>query len=463
MSAETPPAEPPAGSEPRRFGVGRILLLIFGSILALLALGLLAGGGFLLWADRTQRDDDGFFTTSAERFATATYALTQEGIELHELPGWLTGEDRLGKVLIRGASPGGRPLFIGIAPERDLDAYLSGVAHAEVDDLEYEPFSVRYVTRPGGRPSDPPGSRDFWVASTAGPGERTLTWKVEGGDWAVVVMNADGSRPVAADLSFGAEAPFLGWLTATILVLGLLLGGAGVTMIVLGARGTAADAGPSAEAGESAAPAPVSQPYPVELEGTLDPGLSRWMWLVKWLLAIPHVIVLAFLWLAFFVLTVIAFFAILFTGRYPRGIFEFNAGVLRWSWRVGFYAFSVLGTDRYPPFTLGPADYPATLEIPYPERLSRGLVLVKWWLLAIPHYLVLAVFFGQWGWIGEGWRIGVSLDGVLVLIAMVALLFTGRYLRDIFDLLVGMSRWAFRVLAYAALMRDEYPPFRLGR
>ena len=211
--------------------------------------------------------------------------------------------------------------------------------------------------------------------------------------------------------------------------------------------------------------------YPVRIEGRLDPELSRWLWLVKWLLAIPHYIVLVFLWIAFFVLTVVAFFAILFTGRYPRGIFDFNVGVLRWTWRVGFYSYAALGTDRYPPFTLDEApDYPATLAVAYPSELSRGLVLVKWWLLAIPQYVLVGIFLGGGSYAAskaEGWAWGVGFEGgligVLVLFAGVALLFTTRYPRGIFDFAVGLDRWVARVAAYAGLMTDRYPPFRLDQ
>ncbi len=203
---------------------------------------------------------------------------------------------------------------------------------------------------------------------------------------------------------------------------------------------------------------------PVRIEGRLDADLSRWLWLVKWLLAIPHFIVLAFLWAAFAVLTFVAFFAILFTGRYPRGIFDFNLGVLRWTWRVSFYSYGALATDRYPPFTLGEVpDYPATLDIAYPDRLSRGLVLVKWWLLAIPHYFVLAALLG-WGYSASDsdWA-APGLITVLIVISGFVLLFTTRYPRGLFDFVLGLDRWVARVVAYVGLMTDSYPPFRLDQ
>ncbi|KZM75630.1 DUF4389 domain-containing protein [Nocardia terpenica] len=211
---------------------------------------------------------------------------------------------------------------------------------------------------------------------------------------------------------------------------------------------------------------------PIRVRGDLDPAVSRWQWIFKWILAIPHYIVLFFLHIAYFVVTIVAFFAILIIGRYPRGLFDFSVGVLRWGWRVEFYAWSPLGTDRYPPFSLKSRDdYPADLEVDYPERLHRGLVLIKWWLLAIPQYLIVYAFVGEsWSWTWRGddgdqttTMFYAPLLGILVLIAAIGLLFTGRYPRGLFDFVMGLNRWMLRVQIYTTLLRDEYPPFRLDQ
>ncbi|MEV0133211.1 DUF4389 domain-containing protein [Dactylosporangium sp. NPDC050688] len=206
--------------------------------------------------------------------------------------------------------------------------------------------------------------------------------------------------------------------------------------------------------------------YPVHVRARPDaPG--RWLWLVKWLLLVPHYLVLAVLWVAFVAMTVAGYVAVLFTGRYPRGIFDFNVGVLRWSWRVGYYGYQVLGTDRYPPFTLAQdPDYPADLYIEHPGRIPRYQPLVAW-LLALPHALLLGAIAGAgWqasdadGWIGQT---QIGLVGIAVLIAGIALAATGRYPRGLHDLLTGVARWGLRVVAYVALLTRRYPPFRLDQ
>jgi hypothetical protein len=193
----------------------------------------------------------------------------------------------------------------------------------------------------------------------------------------------------------------------------------------------------------------VQIPFPLYFKGELTEPLSRWLWLIKWLLLFLHYIVLCFLWVAFIMLTILAFLAILATKKYPRSVFDFNVGVLRWTWRVGFYSYQALGTDNYPPFTLKAVSYSADLGVGYQRRHSRSLVLVKRWLLAIPQYIVVSVYWG-------------SLVFIMVIFSAVAILFRGRYPKDIFDFVLGMNRWSYRVAAYAALMSNRYPPFRLG-
>lgn len=248
-------------------------------------------------------------------------------------------------------------------------------------------------------------------------------------------------------------------------LLGLSLLAGGLALIIIGAAGL----GRSIQAQSPMTPDDETDAsaYPTRLVGQLDPALSRWMWLLKWLLAIPHYIVLSILWIAFLVVTVAAGLVILFTGRYPASLFQFTVGVLRWNWRVSFYAYGVLGTDHYPPFTLARTDYPAEFDVAYPAKLSHWKVLVKSWLLALPQLLIVAALTGGvWASTdgsNTGSANGISLLSLLVLITALILLFTGVYRLGLFNLLMGINRWIYRTITYTALMRDDYPPFRLDQ
>ena len=185
--------------------------------------------------------------------------------------------------------------------------------------------------------------------------------------------------------------------------------------------------------------------YPLVFDVEYPERLSRWLIFVKWLLAIPHLIILYALIAVAEIITVIAWFAILFTGRYPKGMFEFVVGILRWD--HNFIAYTVLLRDEYPPFSLSAGQYPVTYDVEYPERLSRLLIFFKW-LLIIPNLIVLAL-------------VGIAYY-VTLIIAWFAILFTGRYPEGLFKFAVGTLRWSARVNAYMFLLRDEYPPFSLA-
>jgi len=185
--------------------------------------------------------------------------------------------------------------------------------------------------------------------------------------------------------------------------------------------------------------------YPLVFDVEYPEKLSRLLIFFKGLLAIPHLIILYALMDVAQVITVIAWFAILFTGRYPKGLFDFVVGIYRWQYNVGAYV--LLLRDDYPPFSLSAGQYPVTFDIEYPKKLSRWLIFVKW-LLIIPHLIVILL-------------LGIVYMITLV-IAWFAILFTGRYPKGMFDFAVGLLRWGARINAYFLLMRDEYPPFSLA-
>lgn len=428
--------------------LGKVLIVVFGLLVGIVGLGLIIGGTAGLVFRLAFADRDGFITSGDIRLRSGAYGIvTPTGRIGGDAPWWRGSRTTL-RVEVRAADPG-RALFVGVADWRDAQAYLAGVARDEVVDFELRPVWVGYRSIPGGPPPEPPGQRTLWAARTEGVGTQILTWDVRPGEWTVVLMNADGSEGVEAWASVGVRFPALLPFAIGILVGGVALLVLAVALIYVGVRGH-----PLAERAPGAGPA---DGYPLTFVGELAEPLSPALWLVKWFLLIPHYVVLAFLWVGFCFSWLVAFLAILFTGRYPRPLFDYNVGVLRWTWRVGFYAYQALGTDRYPPFTLQAGGYPADLSVAYPERLSRGLVLVKWWLLALPHYAVVSLFQGGGG------RSGGGLVPLLSLFAGVALLFRGRYPKGIFAFVMDMNRWAYRVAIYAALMTDRYPPFRLGQ
>jgi hypothetical protein len=185
--------------------------------------------------------------------------------------------------------------------------------------------------------------------------------------------------------------------------------------------------------------------YPLTFDVEYPERLSRWLIFVKWLLAIPHWIILYALGAVAGIMTVVAWFAILFTGRYPKGLFGFVVGVYRWNYNV--LAYTMLLRDDYPPFSLSASRYPLTYDVEHPERLSRWLIFVKW-LLIIPHIIVLYVVY--------------LVYAITLLIAWFAILFTARYPEGLFKFAVGVLRWIARINAYVGLMRDDYPPFSLA-
>jgi len=218
------------------YGAGRVALMITGAVVTVMAVGALALGGIALWAN-DQKDDQGYLTTHTHRFETSSHALATENLDI-DLDGAekLVDTTDLGDIRLKVSPDNGKPVFVGIARTSDVQDYLGGVAHSELKDLDYDPFEADYVSHPGSQKPAAPADQSIWVASTQGAGSQMLDWDAEEGDWSVVVMNADGSTGVAADIDAGAKVPYLteiGWGAIGGGVILLVLAG---TLIVLGGR-----------------------------------------------------------------------------------------------------------------------------------------------------------------------------------------------------------------------------------
>jgi hypothetical protein len=230
MSAPTaspPPTSPPPAQPARRPGTGPVG--VFGWVLAVVAVLLALGGAAAVVIHLTQRDDDGYFTTSSERFQSAGFAVTAQDLNLGDLAGSGVIQDVLGHVRVTAEAPSGRPLFVGIAPTSDLNRYLGRVGHSEVTNVDGSDITYRQHT--GGPPAGPPARQSFWNAQAVGTGTQTATWKVQSGNWSVAVMNASGSRPVVAEIDLGAKTTVLLWIGVGLLALALVLAGMALLLI----------------------------------------------------------------------------------------------------------------------------------------------------------------------------------------------------------------------------------------
>lgn len=244
----------------------RVLLLIAGVVAAFVGAGLGLAGGVLLWGNATQRDDDGYYQTSTERFESPAYAIASEGIDLGGDVGggdWLPFD--IGTARIVATAAAGAEVFVGIAPTADVNAYLEGTSHDELDDVDSSPFEAHYRSHEGTAPPTPPGEQPFWAASAEGPGAQTATWDIQGGEWSVVLMNADGSPGVAVDASAGVK-------TGLLLAIGLGLAFAGaflllvavvLLLVALRPEGRAPAWGPGGPPAPAPSMAPPSAPWGV--------------------------------------------------------------------------------------------------------------------------------------------------------------------------------------------------------
>jgi hypothetical protein len=210
--------------------------MVAAGLAGLLSLGLLGAGGLLLWGD-SQKDDQGFLSTRTERFATNTYALTTDNLDV-DLDGadWIVNRDRFGTIRLTVDPSGSKPVFVGIARTADVSRYLADTDRELVTDLEYAPFSADYRRLDGeGRPAAPAAQR-FWEASAHGSGRQTLTWDVDDGDWSIMVMNEDASRQVDVGVKAGAKLDFLAPAGWGALIAGLIVLSFAALLAVLGVR-----------------------------------------------------------------------------------------------------------------------------------------------------------------------------------------------------------------------------------
>lgn len=326
-SSSTHRKRPTDMAENQRTKAGSIVMLVVGIILSIFGLTLTAAGAAASWF-ATAQSDGAFFTSPTERYTVSSYALVSPQLDAvgEGTPERLPFDVGTLRLRATAANPD-RDVFIGIAPQNEVEKYLAGVQHTVLQEVKFQPFRPGYTEAPGPSRPAPPAAQKFWAASASGPCQQEMTWNIEPGNWTVVVMNADAAPGVTTDLQAGFHSELIKPAATGLLLAGILALVVGIPLLIAGAVGIGRHHGPrgplqptaSAQIGQQPqTPATAeSSYYLLHPTGHVDPAVSPWMWLVKWLLAIPRFFVLFFLWFAFAVTSIIAWFAILFTGRYP--------------------------------------------------------------------------------------------------------------------------------------------------
>ena len=226
------------------WGGRRILSLFLGLFVIIISFGLFAGGGVVLWSQGVLAADDGYIYTGSIRFSTNSYAVVQNDIHPTVENGWWPSipiKDMV-SVRIKATSNNGKPVFVGIATKQSALAYFDGV---NVDGLVWDnwvprlsvmlPQTLTYQSLPGGSPSTPPTSQLFWVTQASGTGVQTMDWIPSTGEYWLVVMNADGSKVLNADVQIGARLSQFSWTAWGMVIVGILTTLGGIAIIYFGA------------------------------------------------------------------------------------------------------------------------------------------------------------------------------------------------------------------------------------
>jgi hypothetical protein len=228
-------ASPSAAAATEQTSRRSVSRLVFGSLCLLLALALLGGAVAGIYGLENNRDATGYFVTHTHHYQTPSYALSTESLNVGSVTGAL--ETSLLRLRITATnSDTAKPLFIGIARTEDVARYLARVRHAELRNINFDPFKVDYQPIGTGAPAALPSTKNFWQTHSSGTGTQTISWPVKSGQWSAVVMNADGSRNVNVDAQLAARLSGAWWFVAAFIALGVLSLLGGIALVRSGMR-----------------------------------------------------------------------------------------------------------------------------------------------------------------------------------------------------------------------------------